>query len=368
MPEKYELGRWEIACIMLNALTYKVFTGFPRLFAEVSGTGGWLTAIVCGGVALLLIGLILLIYKKLGKSNILDVAEMAAGKVGRYLLSAILLIYLIFSNALALREFTEVMKTVAFPSAALAFVMAFFVAAMVVGVLSGFDAIVRLHVLAVPAAVFITLAIVFSAIRYGTVGNLFPVFGTGVKQVFGKGMITLSIYSDIIILFLINPFAKKNVRWRRVGFLSALGGILITAAVILTFIMIVPYPTSTDTNIPIYPLAKVIYYGRFFQRLDAFYMLALAIVGMLYLSLSMFFVTYIFADTFQLPRSRPLVWVFSLFSFLLALTVQRSDGLHRLVYLASYVIWGVGFLLPLICAVVARVRERRKEAAIVEQN
>lgn len=367
MPEKYELGRWEIACIMLNVLTYKVFTGFPRLYAEVSGTGGWLTAVACGGIAVLLLALILLLYKRLGKSNIIEVAEMAAGKFGRYLVSAILLIYFIFSNALALREFTEVMKTVAFPSAALAFVMLFFVAAMAVGVLSGFDAIARLHVLAVPAAVFITLAIVVSAMRYGTAGNLFPVLGTGAEQVFGKGLITLSIYSDIIILFLLNPFAKKKVHWRRVGFFSAIGGIVITAAVILTFIMIVPYPTSADTNIPIYPLAKVVYYGRFFQRLDAFYMLALAIVGMLYLSLSLFFTTHIFADMFELPRSRPLVWVFSLLSFLLALTVQRNDELHRIVYLSSFVLWGIGFLLPVLCAAFAR-KGKREEAVLNGQD
>ncbi len=368
MPEKYELGRWEIACIMLNVLTYKVFTGFPRLFAEVSGTGGWLTAVVSGGVAVGLVALIFLLYKKLGKSNILEVAELAAGKFGRYLAGAVLLLYLIFSNALALREFTEVMKTVAFPSAALAFVMLFFVVAMVVGVLSGFDAIARLHVLAVPVAVFITMAIVFSAMRFGTVGNLFPILGTGADKVFGKGLLTLSIYSDIIVLFLLNPFAKKKVRWRRVGFFSALGGILITVAVVLTFVMLVPYPTSADTNIPIYPLAKVVYYGRFFQRLDAFYMLALAIVGMLYLSLSLFFITYIFADMFELPRSRPLVWVFSLLSFLLALTVQRSDGLHHIVYLSSLVMWSVGFLLPIICAALARLRGKGKEMSAVEQE
>lgn len=358
MPEKYELGHWEIACIVLNVLTYKVFTGFPRLFAEVSGTGGWLTAVAGGIIALLLLALIFLLYRKLGKSDILEVAELAAGKFGRYLVGTILLVYLVFSNALALREFTEVMKTVAFPSAALAFVMLFFVAAMVVGVLSGFDAIARLHVLAVPVAIVITVTIVLSAIRYGTVGNLFPILGTGADKVFGKGLITLSIYSDVIVLFLINPFAKKRLHWRRIGFFSALGGVVITAAVILTFIMIVPYPTSADTNIPIYPLAKVVYYGRFFQRLDAFYMLALAIVGMLYLSVNLFFTTRIFSDMFTLPRSRPLAWAFGLLNFLLALTVQRSDGLHRVVYLSSFVLWGVGFLIPLMCAFLARLRKK----------
>ena len=367
MPEKYELGRWEISCITLNVLTYKVFTDFPRLFAEISGTGGWLTALAGGAAAVLLIGLILWLYRRFDRSNILDVAEAALGKPGRYAVSVILLLYLVFSNALALREFTEVMKTVAFPSSALAYVMLFFVAAMTAAVLCGFDAIARIHVLAVPVTLFIALTMVFSVIRYADAGNLFPILGNGADQVFGKGMITLSIYSDIIFLFLINPFAKQKIKWRKIGFLSALGGVAVTALIVLTFVLIVPYPTSADTNIPIYPLAKVVYYGRFFQRLDAFYLLALAIVGMLYLSLSLFFITHLFAQTVRLPRSRPLVWVFGMLSYLLALTIPRSDELHALVYTSSWLLWAIGFLLPLAAVLIARLRRRAKGGEQLEQ-
>lgn len=323
IKEKYIMRKWETGCLVLNLLTYKLFSNLPARFAEGAGTASWLAAVYSGAAAFLIILLITALYKKCGKRSLIELAESAFGSAGKYAATVFIMLYLLISAVFTLREFTGMVKFISFPTAPEWFVVLFFAAAMLLSVNRGMDSIIRTHVVAIPASAFLTVVIMASAVGYGDAENLFPLFGNSAGNVFGKGLWGISMYSDIILLFLVNPFCSSadDLKKTAVG-VSALG-VAINVFFILTLAAVIPYPVPRGMQYPVYQLLKTVYYGRFFQRIDALYMLAVVLSGMLYLSFVLFLLTYIMKKSFGTSRTRVFGAPFVLIIVLLAQSRAR---------------------------------------------
>ena len=279
------IGRWEVSCLILNLTLYRLFTSLPRLFTVGSGTGATLAAACSGVIAFAVIALLLFLYKKSGCQNIIELAQRVLGNAGVWLASIVLILYMLISSAFMLREFALLVRQLAFPSAPLHFIAIFFIIAAVFAAIRGFDSIIRTHVVFVPVLILLTLTVLVSVFGYAEADNLFPLLGNGIKPLLTDGIRGTLLYSDIVLLFLINPFDdEKQGGHIKTALTTAGGGILIVTLLILMFTATTAYPASLSVRFPIYQLLKMVYYGRFFQRIDAIYMLTAILSGMLYLS------------------------------------------------------------------------------------
>lgn len=302
--EKYMMGRWETGCLILNLLVYKLFTNLPSEFAKRGGTAAGLSAILSGAAAFALIFAITEIYKKSGKKNITELAEDKFGKTGKYITALIMLIYLFVSAVYALREFTGLVKFISFPTAPVWFVALFFTAAMIIGISRGMNSIVRTHIAVVPSAVFLTAVVLVSAVVCGDARNLLPVLGNGAASAAAGGVRGIMMYSDIVLLFLLNPFCRSAEETAKIARKITAFSVVINIIFIITLAAVIPYPLSGETEFPVYRLLKMVYYGRFFQRIDAIYMLAVVLSGMLYLSFAVFSVCLVLKQAFGLSKPR----------------------------------------------------------------
>ncbi len=279
------IGRWEASCLILNLMLYRLFTSLPRLFTVGSGTGAPLAAACSGVIAFAVIAALLFLYKKSGSQNIIELAQKGFGNAGRCIASIVLILYMLISSAFMLREFALLVRQLAFPSAPLWFTAMFFIIAALFAAIRGFDSIIRTHVVVVPVTIFLTLAVLVSVFGYAEADNLFPLLGNGIKPLLFDGIKGLLLYSDIVLLFLINPFGGEKSKPHTKTALTAAGvGISLVTLLVLMFTATTAYPASLSVRFPIYQLLKMVYYGRFFQRIDAIYMLTAILSGMLYLS------------------------------------------------------------------------------------
>lgn len=279
------IGRWEVSCLILNLMLYRLFTSLPRLFTVGSGTGATLATFCSGLLAFGVIALLLFLYKKSGSRNIIELAQKGFGNMGVWLASVVLILYMLISSAFMLREFALLVRQLAFPSAPLWFTAIFFIIAALFAAIRGFDSIIRTHVVFVPVLIFFTLTVLVSVFGYAEADNLFPLLGNGIKPILFDSIKGALLYSDIILLFLINPFdGEKKGGHIKTALTTACVGISLVTLLVLMFTATTAYPASLSVRFPIYQLLKMVYYGRFFQRIDAIYMLTAILSGMLYLS------------------------------------------------------------------------------------
>ncbi len=272
------LGKWEFGCLVFHACFYKIFTTYPKQFYVISGTAGWLTALYTGLLFLVFFGLALYLVNRyrVKLSGVLL-------QVGKILLAG----YWICSAGYALGEYTRVLQEVAFPRSPQWFLGGTLLLGALVTVLCGGRAVYRMHSLTVFGIGLSMAVVAVLGIKYAQPVYLTPWLGTGAGQVFGTGLSTLFFYTDAIMIFQLIPRCRREVSVCRTGFLGAALAVVLNVALVLVASMSHSSALSGVSGNIIYPLTKAAYFGNFWSRMDAMYLIALMTSGFLYLSMAL---------------------------------------------------------------------------------
>lgn len=360
MENKIVFGRWEAATLLINMICTKVFLNLPRFAAETAGTASWILVIY---ISLLVFGLFFVIsklYRRFEGKDLLDIGEHIGGTFGRIVTGTVVLVFLITFTSVIMREFAEDMKVVAFSVSPVSFVTMFFLVSMVVGAYFGIEAIVRFHAIAIPVIATGYLIIIAAVLPFTDFTNLLPILGNGAKSIFFDGILRISIYSEILLLFLIVPFIRTDKNLKKVGF-TALGfSTFFLFLSVPVYIAAIPYPTAIENFIPIYQMARLINYGRFFQRLEPLFLVVWVTAALLYLTSGFYFIVYIFRKTFGLQYHKPLILPFAVIIFTLSLLPQNLVSAVELEtsYLRNYS-WIITFAATILLLVIARLVKRK---------
>ena len=288
--------------LILVLMTNRIFTNFPIIHNRVSGTGASLSAAISVVIALLLIYFIAAKFFVSGNENIISKTERIFGKVGKFILSLGLVAYLFISSFYQLTEITDFARLTAFPTAPFSFIAGFFAVAAAIGALSGAKALFRTSgyiVIAFGASLLILLS---SALFQSDFTNLFPILGTGYVNVFKSGFAGTTMFSDIILLFVLKPSFTTVKSARRTLLTASAVALSFAFLLSLAYTAKIPYPVSSEEHFPTFLLLKEAYFGRFFQRTDAMFLFSSSIFGMFSLSLNIFLISRIFKQTFGIKQ------------------------------------------------------------------
>lgn len=327
MNSKYFIRPFELFFIILNISTYKIFTGYASVLPKTCGSSAPLSALLSGGFVWLIIWGLLSFYNQKNADTIIDVAP----KQIRIPLFIILALSLIFSAISTLRLTVELIKSVSFPTAPLSFIGLIVISCVVICCAQGFDAIARLHSIIIPILFVLTLPVLLCAIPNGIIANLFPYSGYGISQTFKGALNSTGLYSDIIILFLIMPFCKKDSHYKKTVLLALATGILFNTSVITVFTMLTPYSVSQTVLHPVLQLVKLFSAGRFFQRVDGYFMYAVSGCGILSLALIFFSLSYSAGQLFNLPKTRPVAYPLGLICLFSALLISNRESAFNII-------------------------------------
>jgi spore germination protein (amino acid permease) len=363
---KIVFGRWETTTLLINAMTVQVYLGFPRIMAMIGGTAAWMVVVLIFLVALLLFLIISKLFSKFEGKDLLDMAEHVAGGFGKAVTGLIIVAVVIALISLILREFAEDMKIISLPISPISFVMMFFLAGMVVSAYMGLEAIVRFHAIAVPVIIAGFLIIVIGVAPYFDTTNLLPILGNGPQNILSKGILRLSSFSSLIGLFMFFPFIKKNSIFKSSGLLAITVSSIIMLLSVLSYTLVFPYPTSEDNLLPVFQLARLINYGRFFQRIESVFVFIWATSALLYLSFGFFLAIYTFKKTFELKYYRPLILPFAVIVFGISILPQNMINTIDLEsnYIRTYamiVTFGLTLIILILASIIKKGRVRKEQ-------
>lgn len=309
--------------LILILMTNRLFTNFPIIHNRVSGTGASLSAGISVVIAWLLIYFIATKFFVTGNENIITKTEKIFGKAGKVVLSLLLAAYLLVSSFYQLTEITDFAKLTAFPTAPFPFIAGFFAAAAVIGALSGAKALFRTSGYIIISFGASLLLLLSSALFQSDFTNLFPMLGTGSVNVFRGGFAGTTMFSDIILLFILKPSFKTDKSARRTVLSAAGVSLGIAFLVILAYTAKIPYPVSSNEHFPLFLLLKEASFGSFFQRTDALFLFSSSIFGMFSLSLNIFLISQIFRQTFGIKPRHITIIPTALILYCIAITSFR---------------------------------------------
>lgn len=263
----------------LNSCLYKMFTTYPTIFGRTSGAAGWLNAIYTGIIALLLLAFTLRLFPKLYKK--------IKGRPSEALLRFAVAIYWVCASAYALRIFIQTLKIVSYTNAPDSYTAILFLLGAAVTACCGARAVYRLHSLLAGFAAVSIAAIAILGFKYSEPSLLAPIMGNGARAVFINGLSSLFLYTDIFFLPILFPSCRTEVNTKKTVLTACLTAVLLNTLIMLAVCMTHSPEAYKYSVIPIYPLTKMAYFGRFWSRLDALYLAAFMTSAMLYLSLAL---------------------------------------------------------------------------------
>lgn len=359
MKNKIVLGRFEATAVTISLITTQLFLNYPRTMMESAWTAGWILSLYLGILALIVFAVIAKLYSNFDGKDILDIGEYIGGNIGRIITGLFILVLLLSIMPLILREFSENMKIISLPTTPISFVEFFFLAGILAGAYMGMEAIVRFAAIAVPIIAAGLLIIISGSSQYFDLSRITPVLGNGPIEIFGKSLTRISVYAGLISPILLYPFIKTKRNFKSVGYWSIIISTLFFTIGVLAFSLVYEYPTGTESFLPIYELARLVDYGRFFQRIESIFVLIWAMSALLHLSILMFLTVHIFAKTFSLAYRKPLIFPFAIIVFSLSLMPHNLVSAIDLEtnYFRNYA-WILSFLMPIVVLAIAQIKKK----------
>jgi len=312
---KVKFGKWEAVLLIINTIGTKIFLFYPRMTVETAGTAGWILSIYNSLLAFIIFTVLIMLYKNFEDKDILDIAEEAGGRLLKTFTGIVIVSFLIVLGAEVLRQFSEDMKVVSLSISPLSFIMILFLIGVIAGCFFGMEAIIRYHSIVVPIIAVGYIIILATATPKIDITNITPILGTGLNDIFVKGFSRVSVYAELIILFLIMPYVGGYKNARSIGY-TAIGitSVLFTIGSLI-YILVFPYPASLERFLPIYQMSRLIDLGRFLRRIEPIFVFIWAIAALANITTLVYFTLHTFTKSFEIKYMRPLILPFAVILF-----------------------------------------------------
>ncbi len=330
--------------LSVNLLIYKIFTHIPLLIIQSSGSAATLSVLYSGAISFFII---LVLFKLSGRNKTVLFADAKSvfGKIGSYIASGIALFYILISGIIALRCAAQLSLMISFPTAPVYFTAAFLTLGAFFAALGGKHATIRLHRIFVPVILAVVILTVVSTIFRGDASRLFPILGKGPEGVFGDGLWGMTLYSDAVFLLFLKPKDVQAESYKKTVIVGTVLSVLINTFTVLAFTLNLPQRVAGEGQLPMYLLMKEIYYGRFFQRIDALLLLVSSLSSMLFLAVNIVMFSRTAAVGFGIRKTKAVTVGYTVALFVGVIGIKAVPGEMLDCLLA---VSGLGLLLVLI--------------------
>lgn len=359
MNTKYAVNTRQLTLLISNLLIAKMMFIFPRFLFKNCGNAAWIQAVYMSLLAYVLFCISLVFFKRTGNRSVLQLAESIGKKPLKILVSLIVCTIIIASVSTEIRVFAESVKIVLLPKTNIEYIMIFFAMTVIFGAFCGFSALSTINALFFPLFLFSIIALSVALIPNYLPTNIFPVFGTGIKNIFFTGLKEMYCFSDLIVLNLLLPYCGDVESVKKSGKRAIIIGGSVLTLICLSYALTYPYPYSSEFLLIPYQLSRMVRAGEYFQRFEALFEFVWTITQLLYSSIYLVILCRLFTDTFNLKSDKPLFSCTFVGLCLLAFVPSSVVGVLDNSFILRQILTPVAFLLPIIIPCIYLLNKRK---------
>ncbi len=339
-------GHWEGTFVLANGILLKYAFFYLNTFPAIGGSAGWMTAIL---VSALFFGIAFLcgqLYPKKRNIDLLDMAQNVFGSRGQKVLGILLMVCFLAHAAVNLLFFAESFRNSLLVNQSSKLLVYLLIGAAFFLALQGLECIVRVHSFFVPITLLVTGVIALFLSLEGDIYNLFPIFGTGAPQVFGKGLMAMSGFFEFVFLFLISPYLKTYSCFSKTLKLTVC--ITSVATIVLTFayLIAVPYPANTNILSVIMMTPDYMTFHYIPQELFTIFSIFYCVCTALYISIHLQACAEIFAKMYSLKKTNPLIIGLAVLLAGVTQIPENLEQVQRIYDIGIRFLWIPGLVVP----------------------
>lgn len=318
MIKEGRFGFMEAFSIMAIVLVTKIFYGSPMALIKYLGTAAWYgTLISCAG-ALIFFTLLYLLMKRFPQQDLFQIFETVTGKLIGKSLILIFAVFLLYKAGINLREFTAVLKVYSMPFTPPSMVFLPFLIVVAAMAYVGLEGIVRVAHIFFYLVFGSLILIILLAIPSYDFNYLQPVLGYGLAKTIETGTIRVAAYDEIVLLAIIIRSLQGLQVFRKVGYLTLILGGLTFSTCLICILAAFQYTVGGEHLSGMYQLSRVIYFTRFFQRIESIFLFVWVISSVITVAFIFYISLNAYSRVFNISNHRPLILPFTFLTFMVA--------------------------------------------------
>ena len=368
-----KIGNIEAISLVLTIMINHIILNLPKSLISTTSSGSIINVIFISIIVLGIVFLVCQLFKRFPNFDILDISKFLGGKWLKILMGILFIAYLVFTMSILLRSFSEGLKIIFFPKTSVPIIMLLFILAIIVANKLGFSSIVRSTLFFMPIVLISILFIFIANLDNFTIERMFPLLGNGWIPTFFSGLSNLFAFGGISYLYLLPPHLKDQKGYSKIAFTSIGISAFYLLISVATLLFMFPFFTTTEEVFPLYLASRFIEFGRFFQRLDAVFLLIWILSVVSYLCIAVYFTTSIFQKITNMQYTKWYVTLFAALVFgisLLPENMQQINFLENTVY--KYIIIILIFIVGLSVLLLANLKynmiQKKKGVVNIEKT
>ncbi len=364
MIKQGKFGTAEAIYLITLVIASKAFYTSIRVMIKKTGTAAWYMTLVSGIVSIIFFLLISLVMKRFPGKNLVDIFELVTGRFLGKILTLLFSAYYVYYAGSSLREFLEMIKVYNLPYTPPSLIIIAFMAVVVVLAYIGLEAIARLASVSFYPILIGIAIILFLAYPYYHVRAIFPIGGYGIAETIESGFFRSSAYDEVVILaFIINSINGVKT-FKKVGIYSIVISGIVFLFTCLCNVMAFDYTMASENVSDLFQLARVIYFSRFFQRIESIFLFIWIIASLITVGLAFYIAISSFCRAFRISNHRPLILQFAFLTFMVTLLPEGIIEVAKtnIVFMREYsmtLIYGVPILVLLISVIFGKKGDRQ---------
>lgn len=359
---KSKIGTMEAIMLVLTIIITHTISALPREILVSTKSATIINLIFVSILAVLFSYLIVRLMKNFVGCDLIDISEYLGGKVFKNIVGIIFIAYFLFSSSILLRNFCESIKIIYYPMTNIIFIIAFFVLAVCSANRLDFNASLKTNLLIVPLVLASILFLFFANMNNFTPQRAFPIFGDGLFHTFVLGLGNLASFGGICFLYFLPPYLKEPEKLKKIALVSIVLSAIYLMLCVATLLFMFSFFINTNEITPLYNATRYIEFGSFFQRLESIFLLIWILAYACYLSITSKFAMNIFKKLTHIETKKPLIDIFGLLIFGIALLPKNyaiSDQLETEIY--PYLVLGITFCLGFSVLILASLMKKKSK-------
>ena len=325
-----KLSNLESIGLVLIIIINHVILNFSKSIIANTGSASALNILFLGIILLLFVQFLLFLFKHFSGLDILDVSEFLGGKTLKIITGILFMSYFIVFTSVLLRSFSENLKIIYLDKLPIIVIVLFFIFSITFANKLGIKTIAKVNLLILPVLIFCIIFVLLANSNNYDFHGLFPLLGSGVKQTFIIGLSNMFAFSSISILYFFPPMLEDDKSFRKIARISTILSVVLFFFSIVSFLALFPFIRNSEEIMALYLATRYIEFGRFFQRLDAIFLLVWTVGVISYLCIAVSLAINVFKKISNISDHNGILYCFSGIIYLISLI---STNLAQLNYI-----------------------------------
>lgn len=359
MIKEGKFGLLEAICLTTLVIVPKIFFTSTMAITKDLGTAAWYGTLISCITSIIFFMFLYLLMKRFPQKNLVQVFEASLGKILGKTAAIIFCAYFLYYCGVNVREFLEMLKAFILPYTPPSIILFTFLSIVALIAFYGLEAVSRLAYISFLPVMGGLITILVLASTYYHPDLIKPYLGHGLGKTLSIGFLRSSAYSEVVILATIINSIHGLKNLKKAGIISLILSGLTFSLTLFCYIITFGYSVGSENISGVYLMSRLIYFTRFFQRIESVFLFIWVISSLVTISAVFYIALSTYCKTFNISNHRPLIIPFLFLVFMIALipnNISETIQYHMLLVrqYSGIILYGLPVLALLVSIVLGR--------------